>query len=188
MHEPDQDATDVTRVLAGDINAFEGIVRRWQQRLVTLAWRFCRNRALAEDMAQEAFFKAFRSLAAFRGEAAFSTWLTAVALNHYRSRLRAEGPPLLSLDPARTFSMEGDALRAIIMSENADVVRKAVLTLPLQYRDAIVVFYFREKSISEAASVLGIAEGTLKARLHRGREMLRSKFANLTVPKSHKEG
>jgi RNA polymerase sigma-70 factor, ECF subfamily len=177
--EDDQDAADVARVLAGDLNAFEGIVRRWQQRLVTLAWRFCRDRTLAEDMAQEAFFKAFRSLAAFRGEAAFSTWLTAVALNTYRSRLRAEGPPLLSLDPARTFSTEGDALRRLIKSEHAEVVRKAILTLPTQYREAILVFYFREKSISEAANVLGIAEGTLKARLHRGRELLRHKCANL---------
>jgi RNA polymerase sigma-70 factor (ECF subfamily) len=179
MHEDNQDAADVARVLAGDLSAFEGIVRRWQQRLITLAWRFCRDRALAEDMAQDAFFKAYRSLAAFRGEAAFSTWLTAIALNTYRSRLRSEGLPLLSLDPARIFSAEGDALRSVIRSEHAEIVRKAVLTLPAQYREAVLVFYFQEKNISEAANVLGIAEGTLKARLYRGREMLRHKCAKL---------
>ncbi|MGA3050139.1 MAG: sigma-70 family RNA polymerase sigma factor [Terracidiphilus sp.] len=179
MQEDDQDAADAALVLAGDLNAFEGIVRRWQQRLVTLAWRFCRDRTLAEDMAQEAFFKAFRSLSAYRGEAAFSTWLTAIALNSYRSRLRAEGPSLLSLDPARTFSMEGDALGSLIRSEGAEAVRKAVLTLPTRYREAIVVFYFQEKSVAETATVLGIAEGTLKARLHRGRELLRHKCINL---------
>src|SRR6185295_11809901 len=86
----DDDDADVARVVGGDLEAFEGIVRRWQRRLVGLAWRFCRDRAAAEDMAQEAFLKAFRSLRAYRGESAFSTWLTAIALNTYRSRLRAE--------------------------------------------------------------------------------------------------
>lgn len=179
MREGDQDAADAARVVAGDLDAFEGIVRRWQHRLVTLAWRFCRDRAMADDMAQEAFLKAFRSLAAFRGESAFSTWLTAVALNTYRSRLRAEGPPLLSLDPARTFSAEAGALRSLIERQKAEVVRKAVLTLPAQYREAILLFYFEDKSVAEAASVLGIAEGTLKARLHRGRELLRHKCRNI---------
>jgi RNA polymerase sigma-70 factor, ECF subfamily len=182
MREGDQDAADAARVLAGDLNAFEEIVRRWQHRLVTLAWRFCRDRALAEDMAQEAFFKAFRSLAAFRGDAAFSTWLTAIALNSYRSRLRAGGPSLLSLDPARIFSTEGDALRSLIETEEAEIVRKAVLTLPTKYREAILMFYFQEKSVAETARALGIADGTLKARLHRGRELLRHKCTNL---KSH---
>jgi RNA polymerase sigma-70 factor, ECF subfamily len=175
MREGDQDAIDAARVLAGDLDAFEGIVQRWQHRLVSLAWRFCRDPALAEDMAQEAFLKAFRSLAAFRGESAFSTWLTAVALNTYRSRLRAEGPPLLSLDPARTFRTEAGALRGLMERQDAEGVRKAILTLPARYREAILLFYFEDKSVAEAASVLGIAEGTLKARLHRGRALLRYK-------------
>ena len=91
MREDDPDAADVARVLAGDLSAFEGIVRRWQHRLVNMAWRFCRDRATAEDMAQEVFVKVFRSLSSFRGESAFSTWLTSIAVNTYRSRLRAEG-------------------------------------------------------------------------------------------------
>jgi RNA polymerase sigma-70 factor, ECF subfamily len=180
MREGDQDAADAARVVSGDLDAFEGIVQRWQRRLVTLAWRFCRDRALAEDMAQEAFLKAFRSLASFRGESAFSTWLTAIALNTYRSRLRTEGQPLLSLDPARTFSIEVGALRSLIDRQNAERVRKAVLTLPAQYREAILLYYFEEKSVTDAAGVLGIAEGTLKARLHRGRELLRHKCRNLS--------
>ena len=180
MREGDQDAADAARVVAGDLDAFEGIVERWQHRLVNLAYQFCRDRTMAEDMAQDAFLKAFRSLAAFRGESAFSTWLTAIALNTYRSRLRAEGQPLLSLDPARTFSREAGALRSLIDRQNAEAVRKAVLTLPTRYREAILLFYFEEKSVVDAASVLGIAEGTLKARLHRGRELLKRKCKDLS--------
>jgi RNA polymerase sigma-70 factor, ECF subfamily len=134
MFEEDQDAADATRILAGDLSAFEGIVQRWQRRLVTMAWRFCRERALAEDMAQEVFVKVFRGLASFRGESAFSTWLATIALNTYRSRIRAEGPPLLSLDPTRTLAREPGLLRGLEEQQRAEAVRRAVLTLPERYR------------------------------------------------------
>src|SRR5687767_8396133 len=94
-HSGDQDAADVRHVLAGDLSAFTGIVGRWQHRLVNLAWRFCRDRATAEDMAQEAFVKAFRALPGFRGDALFSTWLTAIAMNTYRSYLRDRPPAVV---------------------------------------------------------------------------------------------
>ena len=73
----EEDAADVAKVLAGDVPAFEAIVRRWQKPLINLAYRFCRDRARAEDMAQEAFLRAYRSLATWRKDAAFSTWLFA---------------------------------------------------------------------------------------------------------------
>jgi RNA polymerase sigma-70 factor (ECF subfamily) len=179
MGQGDEDAADAGRVLAGDLGAFEGIVRRWQGRLVGLAWRFCRDRATAEDMAQEAFLKAYRSLASFRGEAAFSTWLTAIALNSYRSRLRREGPPLLSLDPAELLAAAGGAHHELEEHERAEAVRRAVLALPARYREPIVLYYFEEKDVAETARLLGLAEGTLKARLHRGRELLRRRCAAL---------
>jgi RNA polymerase sigma-70 factor (ECF subfamily) len=179
MREEDQDAADVARVVAGDLNAFEGIVRRWQVRLVNMAWRFCRDRATAEDMAQEVFLKTFRSLASFRRESAFSTWLISIAVNTYRSRLRAEGQPLLSLDPLRIFAVEPGPLHGIEERQRAETVRRAVLNLPERYRNAILMYYFEEKDLAEAARVLGVAEGTLKARLYRGRELLRRRCANM---------
>jgi RNA polymerase sigma-70 factor, ECF subfamily len=181
MGKDDEDAADASRVVAGDLAAFEGIVRRWQGRLVGLAWRFCRDRSTAEDMAQEAFLKAYRSLASFRGESAFSTWLTAVALNCYRSRLRVEGPPLVSLDPTRALVTGTGVQRGLEDQEKAEAVRRAVLTLPARYRDPIVVFYFQERDLGEAARVLGLAEGTLKSRLYRGRELLKRRCAALGI-------
>ena len=172
-HGNDEDAAAVSRVLAGDPAAFDGIVRRWQARLVGLAWRFCRDRALAEDMAQEALVKAYRALARFRGESSFGTWLTAVAVNTYRSRLRSEGPPLVGLDPALVLSGGASVLERLADSQRDEAVRRAVLTLPELYRDALVVYYFHEMDVGQAAATLAIAEGTLKARLHRGRELLR---------------
>src|SRR6185295_15998132 len=92
------DQADVERVLAGDVNAFENIVRRWQNPLINLAYRFCRDRGRAEDMAQEAFLRAYRSLNQWRKDAAFSTWLFALATNLYRSELRRV--------PVRSVSIE----------------------------------------------------------------------------------
>lgn len=76
-----EDQADVEKVLAGEISAFEGIVRRWQGPLVNLAYRFCGDRGRAEEMAQEAFVRAYRALDGWRKDAAFSTWLFARAAN-----------------------------------------------------------------------------------------------------------
>lgn len=169
----DDDAADVARVVAGDPAAFAGIVQRWQGRLVNLAWRFCRDRMMAEDMAQEAFVKAFRALHTFRGDSAFSTWLTAVAINTYRSCLRDRPPPTADLASAQAATHEPDAFASLHDRERADLLRQTVMTLPVRYREAIVLYYFEEMDLAETARILAIPEGTLKARLHRGRQLLR---------------
>jgi RNA polymerase sigma-70 factor (ECF subfamily) len=96
----DADLADVDRVLGGDVRAFEGIVRRWQGPLVNMAWRYCRDRGRAEEMAQEAFLRAWRGLAHWRRESSFSTWLFALAANVYRSELKRFPTETLPLDSA----------------------------------------------------------------------------------------
>jgi RNA polymerase sigma-70 factor (ECF subfamily) len=92
-----QDQAAVDKVLAGDTSAFEHVVRRWQGSLVNLAYRFCRDRGRAEEIAQEAFLRAYRSLARWR-RAAFSTWLFALATNLYCCKLRRAPVRTLGLD------------------------------------------------------------------------------------------
>src|SRR4030095_8941435 len=82
----------------GGLSAFEGIVRRWQGPLVNMAFRFCHDRGRAEDMAQEAFVRAFRGLGTWRRGAAFSTWLFALAANLYRNEIRRIPPRTVTLD------------------------------------------------------------------------------------------
>jgi RNA polymerase sigma-70 factor (ECF subfamily) len=176
MPAADQDAEAVARVLAGDVNAFEDIVRRWQRRLVNLAWRFSRDRAAAEDMAQDAFITAYKALPTFEGRSAFSTWLTSIALNSYRARMRRDGPPSPGLDVllrTRPSMIAPSAAREYEGRETSEAVRRAVLALPARYRDALVLFHLQEMDLNETARVLGVKEGTLKARLHRGRALLR---------------
>jgi RNA polymerase sigma-70 factor (ECF subfamily) len=178
------DQTDVERVLAGDISAFEGIVRRWQGPLINLAYRFCRDRGRAEEMAQEAFLRAYRALAQWRKDAIFSTWLFALATNLYRSELRRIPARMLSLEdipePQDARASDGG-----LEEHNRDLaVRRAVLVLPAKYRETLILFYFHDMDITSAARSLGLPEGTVKARLFRGREILRSKLPQLlAVPR-----
>lgn len=174
-----EDQADVARVLAGEIAAFEGIVRRWQTPLINLAYRFCRDRSRAEDMAQEAFLRAYRGLPKWRGDAAFSTWLFALATNVYRSELRRIPAGSLPLEDVAE-PRDPRAIDGGLEELNRDqVIRRAVDTLPAKYREALICFYFQEMDVPTAAAGLGIAEGTLKARLFRGRKMLESKLPSL---------
>ena len=165
------------RVLEGESAAFEGIVRRWQKPLLNLAWRSCRRRELAEDMAQEAFLKIFRSLDRWRGESSFSTWVFAVALNHYRSRLRRTPLEILGLESARNLPDPRSSLEDGLASDLAENVRSAVARLPPRYREAIVLRYFGDRDVRSCAAILRVAEGTFKARLARARALLARSLA-----------
>ena len=172
-----EDQAAVAAVLGGDPAAFGEIVRRWQGPLVNLAWRFCRDRGRAEEMAQEAFLKVFRNLAQWRGDAAFSTWLFAVATNVYRTELKRVPATMLSLDEiAEPPDLRLSGAEVFDEARRDEALRKAVLALPGKYRDAVLLFYFHEQDVPQAARTLKVPEGTLKARLFRGRELLRSKF------------
>ena len=181
------DQSAVERVLAGDISAFEEIVRRWQSPLVNLAYRFCRDRGRAEEMAQEAFLRAYRGLKQWRKEAAFSTWLFALATNFYRSELRRIPARTVSLDDVAE-PVDPRASAARLEDDDRDLaVRRAVSALPAKYREALILFYFHEMDVPAAALSLGLPEGTFKARLFRGREILRGKLQQLLAMPRLKE-
>jgi len=178
------DAVDVDRVLAGETDAFAGIVRRWQGRLVTLAFRFSGDRDQAEEMAQSAFLRAFRMLSTWRRGGAFSRWLFALAANVYRSEMRRRRLLMLPLDAARDVAGPDAADSSPAAAGRSQRVRRLVRKLPGKYRDALVLFYFHQMNVQETALSLGLSEGTVKARLHRGRALLRRALEPLMEPPS----
>jgi RNA polymerase sigma-70 factor (ECF subfamily) len=173
------DLADVTRVLSGDAQAFEGIVRRWQSPLINMAWRYCRDRGRAEEMAQEAFLRAWRGLSRWRRESSFSTWLFALAANVYRSELKRFPTETLPLEAAPEPAGLANQHSELAAQFSHDAVHRAVLALPLRYREPVVLFYFHEMDVAAAARTMDLPEGTLKARLSRARALLRQRFPHL---------
>ena len=184
-HEDDSAGDDlaVSRFLAGDVTGFEVIVRRYSGMVFGLAARLV-GPFDAEDVVQETFLRAYRSLESFRGESSLKTWLYAIALNRVRvrrgtlARLRGlfgggSGPtPDFSLldnaaDPER--SPEENAL----LSDQRRRLRKAVLDLPEEFRTAVVLRDLEGLSYEEVASVLTVPVGTVRSRLARGRALLK---------------
>ena len=166
--------------LAGSQPAYQEIVRRYERPVFNLIARIVRDSTLAEDVAQVAFVKAFRGLAKWRREAAFSTWLFALAANLYRTEIRRIPPRTVGLDeiaePVDPRGTEPD----LEDREQRRLVQRALKTLPPKYRDALVLFYFHGMDIVTAAQSLRLPEGTMKARLSRGRDMLRRKLLHAT--------
>jgi len=177
-----EDEGAVDKVLAGDASAFAFIVRRWQGPLVNLAYRFCRDRSRAEDLAQEAFLRVFRGLRKWRRDAAFSTWLFAIATNLFRSEIR-RSPPFGALRPDDLESAGAVTLEdAAASAEGAERVHRLVQSLPPKYRDVLILFYFHEMDVLQTARSLQLPEGTVKARLSRARNLLRDKLARSSEP------
>lgn len=179
MSKAAEDEAAVARVLEGDHEAFAGIVRRWQGPLVNLAYRFCGDRGRAEEMAQEAFLRAFRSLSAWRREAALSTWLFALATNLYRREIRRIPPRTVPLEDIAPPATPADADARLAEADRQRAVRTALQSLPPKYRDVLLLFYFHELDVAATARSLGLPDGTVKARLSRGRTLLRRKLGGV---------
>ena len=173
------DLADVERVLAGEVSAFEGIVRRWQGPLVNMAWRYCRDRSRAEELAQEAFLRAWRGLGQWRRDGSFSTWLFALAANVFRTELRRFPTVDVPLESAPEPFGPAPQLSALQEKSQQEEIRRAVLALPLRYREPVILFYFHEMDVAQAAATMHLPEGTMKARLSRARELLRRRFPQL---------
>lgn len=179
MTRYEDDAATVRRVLAGDVDAFAALVERWQGPLVNLAFRFCRDRAIAEDMAQEAFLKIYRGLPRWRQDSRFSTWMFAVATNQYRSMLRRTGPPAVQVEALVHVLQAGNLDGEIDDALRDETVRRAVSALPPKYRDVVLLYYFQEMDLQQTAQAAALPEGTVKARLFRARKLLQDKLGGL---------
>ena len=177
---PADDQRDVALVLAGDTSAFEGIVRRWQSPLINLAYRFTHDRARAEDLAQEAFLRAFRNLASWRQESAFSTWLFSLATNLYCTEIRRIPPITLPFEevpePHDPRTLSAGAQQQLEHHQENAALHKAINTLPSKYREVLLLYYFQEMDVPATAASLRLPVGTVKAHLFRARNLLRAKL------------
>ena len=178
--EQDAEGVLVRRAQEGDSQAFSELVLRHEHIVFNLAYRFMRDQGLAEDMAQEAFLKAFRLLERFRGDCAFSSWMyrvtCGVCLNELKRRKRRGEVALTPRHDRAAPQPPPD------VSDVPDLVRRCVAKLPPRYAAVVTLYYLDEVSYEEIAQIMRIPMGTLKTWMHRARKQLRTIVEKEVVP------
>lgn len=180
-----KDEEVVRRVLAGETALFEILMRRYNQRLYRVSRIILRNDGEAEDVMQDAYVRAYEHLNQFAGRAAFSTWLTRIAVHEALARKRRSGR-MLQIDDSQpnSPSTHGDSMPILKSSapspeartasaQAQHLLQEAIEGLPEAYRTIVVMREVEEMSVAETADSLGVSEAVVKTRLHRAHAMLR---------------
>jgi RNA polymerase sigma-70 factor (ECF subfamily) len=182
----------IRRLQQRDERAFTEVVRLYQHKVYNLVYRMVGNREEAEDVAQEVFVTVFKAVDTFRGDAKFSTWLYRIATNHTRNRMKYLGRrsygATAQLDEAterEANHAQPSSMRPHIAGPDAvleglqleRVVQEGIAGLEPEHREVLVLRDVEELSYDEIASITGLAEGTVKSRLHRARLALKEHMA-----------
>jgi RNA polymerase sigma-70 factor, ECF subfamily len=194
MSERDIDQQLVERVQRGDKRAFDLLVIKYQRKLFRLLSRLVRDQAEIEDVAQEAFIKAYRALPNFRGESAFYTWLYRIAINTAKNYLVAQGRRAptqteAEIEDAENFD-DGDSLRTedtpdrmLLSKQVAEAVNRAIERLPEELRTAIVLRELEGLTYEEIAASMNCPIGTVRSRIFRAREAVAEELRPLLETK-----
>lgn len=166
----------ISRVRAGDSEAYAPLVRRYQADIVRFCWSMLGNTSESEDAAQDVFVKAYHSIKKFRGDASFLTWLYRIASNHCLDLLRSRSRRKTESWDA-LVEEKGEQIEALITIpdeslniENQDLARRVLATLPDDYRNVLILREMQELSYEEIARVLNCSLDSVKARLSRARQ------------------
>ena len=171
----------ISRVLRGEQNAYAELVSRYQGYVFTLVLRMVKTREDAEEVAQDVFVKAYRSLADFRGESKFSTWLYTIANTSSITFLRKKKLDVHSLDNEKVFEVadnkdSGFRANQVEQKSRLNMVNQAIAMLSSDDAEIITLFYKAEQNLEEIARILGLEPNTAKVRLHRARGRLKEKM------------
>jgi RNA polymerase sigma-70 factor (ECF subfamily) len=181
MNAGTTDSEIIARVLSGEHQLFAELVQRYQNFVFTLALKYTPVREDAEEIAQDAFVKAFRALKDFRGESKFSTWLYTIVNSTSITFLRKKKLNVHSLDNEHVFEMadsqqsHADA-NVVEHKSKVAMVSKAIQLLSPDDAKLITLFYKAEQSLEEIGRILSMETNTVKVKLHRARQRLREKM------------
>jgi len=169
--------------LLGNTQMFSRLIDNYKNMVYNLAYRMSNNSHEAEDISQEAFLRAYQSLSRFNPSYKFSTWLYQITLNIIRDKFKKKELNPASLDaPVETDDSEffpqpadftNNPEQIISQKENLQAIQKAIYSLPLKYREVLVLRHLQDLSYIEIANILKLPQGTVKIRLYRAREQLR---------------
>ena len=181
MHTGTSDNEIITRVLRGEQALYSDLVKRHQSFVFTIALRYTPNREDAEEIAQDVFVKAYRSLADFRGESKFSTWLYTIVTTTCITFLRRKKLDVHSLDNEKVFEVadsQNSSFRANQVEQKSKVqmLNEAIKLLSVDDARIITLFYQGEQSLEEIGRIIGAEPNTVKVKLHRARQRLKEKM------------
>ncbi len=182
----------VSRILAGDTAEFETLMRRYNRRVYRTARAVVRDDAEAEDIAQEAYVRAYQHLDQFQGRSSFATWLTSIAFHEAlaRVRKRSRQQEIDAMDESSRDSLpqlavrDGSPEQSASASEISSLLENSIDSLPDKYRQVFMLRDVEEMSTTEAAECLGISEENVKVRLHRARALMRRELYTRAGAKS----
>jgi RNA polymerase sigma-70 factor (ECF subfamily) len=192
--ETQTDKELAAQAAAGNERAFAELLRRYERPIFSLVYRMVRDRALAEDLAQEAFIRAFNAVSSFDPRYKFSSWIFKIANNHAIDHLRKRKLDTVSIDgsPHARTAQEEERTRLVLESANenpleyvehrelGDQIERAIGQLRPEYRTAVLLRHVEGYSYEEIAGIMDLPLGTVKTYLHRARAELKGSLAHLT--------
>ncbi len=171
--ERNDDNYYIEKVIAGQTGYFSYIVEKYQNIVFSIALKVLKNREDAEEMAQESFVKAYKSLHTFQGKAKFSTWLYRITYNTCISETRKKKQYFTSTDEVQISGEAEEMNLDGIPAENREKYVKAALEkLPEDEYTLVLLYYFEDQSIEEVSKATGLTESNAKVKLHRARKKL----------------
>ncbi|MFK5983559.1 MAG: sigma-70 family RNA polymerase sigma factor [Flavobacteriaceae bacterium] len=172
----DTDPYLIQKTLEGDTKAFGQLVEKYQALVFTIVIRMVRNREEAEEVAQDTFIKAYQSLANFRGDSKFSSWLYSIAyrkaLDALRKNKKNSNLELIEDITEGDCSVIENALSFLEAEERKEAIQDCIMKLPEQEAAIITLFYYEEQSIKEIAIIINLTEDNIKIKLYRSRKKL----------------
>jgi RNA polymerase sigma-70 factor (ECF subfamily) len=170
------DAYYIERIQAGETEGFAVLLERYSQPVFNLVLKIVENREDAEELTQDVFLKAFRSLGSFQGESRFSTWLYRIAYNTAVSATRKRRQEWLSIDEVMIENVSeeyvSDELEQTGKEEQLVRLEQALAQLPPDERALVTLFYLQEKTVEEVVSITKLSASNVKTKLHRIRKKL----------------
>ncbi|MCU4157473.1 RNA polymerase sigma factor [Carboxylicivirga sp. A043] len=170
-------------VKAGDVGSYAQLIDNYQHMAFTLAHSIVKNKEEAEEVTQDAFFKAYKALGKFKGDAEFSTWLYRIVYNAAISKIRSRKTETTSIESPEVERQNAfnfaDNLNRLEQQERKVFLKKALKNLKEDDAFIIILYYYKEQSIEEIVQATGLSKSNVKIKLHRGRKQLQTELEQL---------
>jgi len=179
--EPQADTDLITKCIAGEVEVYQVLVDRYSSRIVNVAYMMIGDRHEAEDVAQDAFIRAYNALPKFQHKAKFSSWLYQIALNLCKDFLKSKARSIKKMDDEKLQAlekrMEGSVSQVLLAAELSEGIRDVIYGLPELYREVFVLRHLQGVDYDDVAEITNVPADTVRVRAYRARELLRSSLA-----------